>query len=499
MALTLPKEFEDLLRDSLPDYAADAFLSSADSSAAVSVRLNPLKQVSRLEVLDEEGAAIHPVEWCGDAFFLPIRAAFTLDPAFHAGAYYVQDSSSMFLSIIKDHILKAVGGNGGAVLDLCASPGGKSTHLISIMNTSAGSELPLIVCNEVVGKRVPPLCDNIAKWGAPNVLVTNTSASDLGSFEGFFDVILADVPCSGEGMFRKSSDAVGGWSRKNVEECARLQRSIISDVWPALREGGLLIYSTCTYNHFENQDNVKFIAEELGADYIPLDKEISSAMKSTGDVLVRLERGYQFVPGLVPGEGQFFAMLRKNASQSGRKGKFKTGARNKSRTKARFRELEGKLELNGRFGAQEASFRFVMDNLKGEVYFLPGLSHFDFGSAMGFANSLSGVKSFGCRMGEVKVGKLIPDADLALSSVLKNAEQVSVHGPGGLSLSFSCTEVDRQTALKFLGRENITPRPDWPQGYILLEYQGLGLGFVKNLGNRCNNLHPLMRRIINVR
>ena len=138
------------------------------------------------------------------------------------------------------------------------------------------------------------------------MIVTGTSAANLGLAEGFFDVILADVPCSGEGMWRKSSDAVEQWSLKTVQDCASLQRSIIKDIWPALREGGLLIYSTCTYNHFENQDNVRYIAEELGAEYVPVDDSVSAV-----DGLVRLPWGYQFVPGLVPGEGQFFAVLKK--------------------------------------------------------------------------------------------------------------------------------------------------------------------------------------------
>ncbi|MBO7562156.1 MAG: hypothetical protein J6T04_04635 [Bacteroidales bacterium] len=466
MDFRLPEEFERLLHESLPDYAADALFGAFGSSAAVSVRLNPLKPVSGLKVLEGEK---DPVPWCSDAFFLGERKQFTLDPAFHAGAYYVQDSSSMFSHIIKDLIAEAV--VNGAVLDLCASPGGKSTHLISLLKDLQ----PLVVVNEAVGKRVPPLCDNIAKWGASNVLVTNTSAATLGKLEGFFDVILADVPCSGEGMFRKSEDAVSLWSLGNVKECAALQRSIISDIWPSLREGGLLIYSTCTYNHFENTDNVKYIAEELGADIV--------------------KDGCQFVPGLVPGEGQFYAVLRKTAPAA-------KAPKKEKRSSSRYSFIDGNMSVC-RSGRQETvPCVFLQDRNSEDIFLLPGSK--DLASRMkAVAESLSAfgnyIKMLGCKIGQVKGRKLVLDADLALNCALigsENAEiSLSTAGAGKLSCRIHCAETDAQTALKFLSRENIAPQPEWPQGYMLLKYQNLGLGFVNNLGSRCNNLYPLMRRI----
>ena len=452
------RDFEALLRESLPDYAANALLDvlgNGSSFAEVSIRLNPLK-VSEPDFCFN----MRSVPWCKDAYFLSERPNFTLDPSFHAGAYYVQDSSSMFPALIADKILDSLSPK-GAVLDLCASPGGKSTHLLSILK----DERPTVVCNEAVGKRVPPLTDNIAKWGAANVVVTNTSAASIGRFPGFFDVILADVPCSGEGMFRKNEDAVSGWSLGSVQECASLQRSIISDVWPALREGGLLIYSTCTYNHLENQDNVRFIAEQLGAEYLSVNAE------SLVPGLVALEWGYQFVPGLVPGEGQFFAVLRKNSGQA-------SGGRIKPARKARF--------------VAEKGSGLMMDRQNNQLYML----ECDGKGAVDFANGLSEinpycVKTLGCRVGEIKAGKLVPDADFALFAAISGSDgKVS-------TLKFSSAEIDLETALKFLSRENITPQPSWPRGYILLKYRSLGLGFVNNLGNRCNSLHPLHRRILN--
>ena len=462
------------MRESLPGYAAEALFSvlnfeggapSASVQAAVSVRFHPLKRVPCLE--DED---LRAVPWCKDAFFLGQRAAFTMDPAFHAGAYYVQDSSSMFLDMVKGHILDAVS-DCGTALDLCASPGGKSTHLISLL----GADAPrLTVCNEAVGKRVPQLCDNIAKWGAANVVVTNSSAAQIGRLEGFFDVVLADVPCSGEGMFRKSSDAAELWSPKTVQDCAALQRSIISDIWPALREGGLLIYSTCTYNHLENQDNVKYIAEHLGAEYIALDSEADLP-----EGLVKLPWGCQFVPGLVPGEGQFFALLRKKPSEEG------------SRT---VRRKGGQPRLSLTFDPDFGAC-FAKSHKADEVFMLPACK--DLAANMLCVYDNLNTKMLGCRVGRLKGETLVPDADFALSCALAAGDktEVKVSNPV-LDVCFACVEVDTQTALRFLCKENITPQPSWPQGYILLKYKSLGLGFLKNLGTRCNNLHPLMRRIV---
>ena len=472
------------------------------------------------------GDDMHPVPWCGDAFFLDGRPNFTLDPSFHAGAYYVQDSSSIFPSLITDRIAEAVKEGSGAVLDLCASPGGKSTHLISILNDYprrlhpiSGGEtqvapVSLVICNEAVGKRVPPLTDNIAKWGALNVITTNTSAAELGRLEGVFDVILADVPCSGEGMFRKSADAVEGWSIRSVQDCASLQRSIIEDVWTALRPGGLLVYSTCTYNHLENSDNVKYIAEELGADFVPLNDApgLGFAEGAAPKGLVKLPWGYQFVPGLVPGEGQFFAVLRKHDvnsihAEAGKTAFVGTGKAFGAKSgKSVFAVIDGSFEVTMGGEVQRRDVNFLIDSQKSLVYMLPAeasVSSLMKEVVQRLARvSPSILKTVGCRVGEIKAGKIIPDADLALSTALLGAEsgRISVFPQSGGKpsvLEFFSADIDRETALKFLARENITPQPSWPRGYILLRYGGLGIGFINNLGTRCNNLHPLMRRIHN--
>jgi len=543
--LFLSEDFEKLLRESLPDYAADSLLHTLSSGepAEVSIRLNPSKSsVAEKDMLSDASESMASVfagavPWCREACFLKERRSFTLDPAFHCGAYYVQDSSSMFTALIAGKIAEALndgsapdGKMAGAVLDLCASPGGKSTHLISLVNSlhtaispadstvssstanlleSRFSEkLPLVVCNEAVGKRVPPLTDNIAKWGAANVIVTGTSASNLGRLTDFFDVILADVPCSGEGMFRKSADAVSGWSLKGVEECAALQRSIIEDIWPALREGGLLVYSTCTYNHLENGDNVKHLAEELGAEIAELDDIVSSAIGFAGRKgVVKLPFGYQFVPGLVPGEGQFFAVLRKCAAQS------RSGAgKQKSFGQSGIQKIAGAAEVVFRKHDPSVSrpvsnldMDFFHDKSSSIVYMLPSDGKLQermlkVQQVLG-SKEPSCIKMFGCKVGEIKAGKLIPDADLALNTAMLGAETArfsvfpSKADKTPVRMEINAVEVGKETALKFLAKETITPQPEWPRGYVLFAYDSLGLGFVNNLGTRCNNLHPLHRRI----
>ena len=464
-------DFCNLVRESLPEDAAERLLCALQGQAgepAPTIRINPFKNA---EVFDGAEKL-----WCEGAFKLTERPDFTLDPSFHAGAYYVQDSSSMFPYLIADEIDSALG-ESGVLLDLCAAPGGKSTHLLSLF----AKEGRIILSNEAVPKRIPALTDNLAKWGVSRLIATNRDPKNLGRLEGLFDVILADVPCSGEGMFMRSSDALNDWSLRTVEECAVRQRSIISDIWPALKEGGLLIYSTCTYNHKENSDNVRYIIEELGAEYVPVDKVLAAVPG-----LLKLDYGYQFALGSVMGEGQFFAVLKKRSG----------GASNKAfKRKISLKELNAKIIDN----QKDAGQLFFFDKANEAIYMMPS----DVAERMiSIAEAIEGgegvghyVKMIGCKVGTVKAGKVIPDADFALSAELQKSHIEIKFEELKASLQFSAAEVDRAVALRFLARENITPHPSWKQGYVLLCYKGLGLGFVNNLGNRCNNLYPQERRI----
>lgn len=430
--------FKDLLIESLGAEAASTALDALEEAPAVSVRYNQAKYLA------PEGKA---VAWNSDGRFLAERPVFTLDPLLHAGAYYVQDSSAMFVGRIFREILALAQPEGQLrVLDLCAAPGGKTTDLLSAMR-DCGKDYSL-VSNEISSSRVTALCDNVARWGEAPVAVTSADPAAFGHLEGWFDIIVTDVPCSGEGMFRKDPEALRQWSLDNVALCQARQRRILADVWPSLKEGGILIYSTCTFNHLENDDNVKWIAAELGAEVLPLD------MNYPGPI--RTECGWSLVPGFVKGEGQFVAALRKTAA---------TGS---IRIKKNAVRPDAK---NVWLDADVAIIR------KGEL--LCALPQALIADAP-VLERLHPLRS-GIAVGEVKGKDFIPHADLALARCLSQN-------------AFARYDASLETALSFLKKEAIMA-PDAPKGILLITYNGLPLGFVKNLGNRCNNLLPAGRRI----
>lgn len=286
-----PKGFIELLQTSTG--RADVVAGALLQAPSVSIRLNPAK----LTACPFPDAT--PVPWSPYGFLLKERPVFTLDPLFHAGCYYVQDTSAMYVG----HVFRQVTAllqPGCQVLDLCAAPGGKTTDLAASLRERFGDRFTL-VANEVMKNRFGVLRANVETWGDARVCCVSRDPSAFGR-EPVFRAILADVPCSGEGMFRKDAQAVAEWSPKTVEFCAARSRRILSDIWPTLVPGGILIYSTCTFNHFENDDTVAWIATELGADILPL---------PAFPPVVNTQYGQLLLPGLVPGEGQYVAALRK--------------------------------------------------------------------------------------------------------------------------------------------------------------------------------------------
>ncbi len=283
-----PAEFINGLRETLGPGRADRIVAALAAEPEVSVRVNPFKLT--LAALREHFGPLagEPVPWAAEeAFYLRERPSFTLDPLFHAGAYYVQEASSMYVGVLLDRVLTALGRRTGLhVLDLCAAPGGKTTQLLSHLDDTS-----LLVANEVVPARATVLAENVARWGCSNVAVTQSDPSSFTAMRGFFDVVVTDVPCSGEGMFRKDERAVAEWSPDAVRLCAARQRRIVGDVWPALAAGGYLIYSTCTFNPFEDEDNVAWICAELGGSCLEM---------------------RHFYPGEDRGEGFFAALIHKS-------------------------------------------------------------------------------------------------------------------------------------------------------------------------------------------
>ena len=417
--------------------AAEAFRLPS----SVSVRINPFK------VSDPEGFAkkhfgedVQPVPWSPCGFLLGERPIFTLDPLFHCGCYYVQDSSAMAVgSIFRDQLSRFGDlGRPVRVLDLCAAPGGKSTDIAASLRSAFGDGF-ILVSNEVMRSRASVLADNIAVWGDPNVVVTSVDPKAFARLEGFFDIIVADVPCSGEGMFRKDAKAVEDWSEDAVNLCATRQKRIVADVWPSLRSGGVLVYSTCTFEEAENDAMMEWAATELGGEVYEYDY-------SSLPGVIPTRTGGLLVPGFVKGEGQFVSALVKTTGTDGYRLSGKPAAAVGERRK-------GDLLIH------------IPESILREVTALEALRPIQAGAAKG----------------ELKGRDLVPSADWALSIAL----------PEG---SYPVADLDRETALKFLHRDSIFLK-EAPKGFVLVRFEGHPLGFVKNLGTRCNNLHPQNRKI----
>lgn len=433
-----------------------AVLDALSGEPSVSVRINPAKAGSPSEIFGNLVSG--PVEWNRHAAFLSERPAFTLDPLIHAGAYYVQDSSAMFPGKAFRDVLDKVLESGiisPKVLDLCAAPGGKTTDISASLRESCKGGY-LLISNEIMKQRAAVLADNAAVWGDPSVVVTSVDPKAFGTLPGFFDIIVADVPCSGEGMFRKDYEAVSQWSEENVALCQARQRRIVADVWPSLAEGGFLVYSTCTFNNLENDDNVKWICSEFGAEIIGID--------SCG--LLRTECGVSLVPGFVRGEGQYCAVLRKTSPSAGT-------AACSGRQQDRWQKLPEAHASIIRPLLDEEMAMIVKD---GRIVAVPEYVR----CVLSMLEPLRPLAR-GLAVGMFKGKDFIPDADLALSLSLRRG-------------AFNEFEVNRETALSFLHRDPVR-LPDAERGMLLLVYRGLPIGFVKNLGNRCNSLHPLHRRI----
>ncbi|MBQ8453589.1 MAG: hypothetical protein IJ539_07425 [Prevotella sp.] len=311
--MTLPEDFISETRQLMGDERFERLLLGLQQEAPVSIRINerkPIKSPSTFKRQQSSSLVPHssPVPWCPTGFYLDERPNFTFDPLLHAGCYYVQEASSMFI----DHVVRTLTAQSPSsfshCLDLCASPGGKSTCLRSILPDDC-----ILYSNEPIRPRAQVLNENILKWGHPGVVVTNNYARDYRKSGLPFDLILTDVPCSGEGMFRKDPQAIAEWSLQKVIQCQQLQREIVNDIWPCLKPGGILIYSTCTFNRHENEDNVQWIARELGADFITIPVEASWGITGslTEDIPV-----YRFLPGYTRGEGLFMAVLKKSTPQT---------------------------------------------------------------------------------------------------------------------------------------------------------------------------------------
>lgn len=475
--MDLPASFTVYTRSLLGDEEYDKLAVAIQQEPPVSIRLNKLRVDSPLL----------PVPWASDGFYLDERLTFTFDPLFHAGGYYVQEASSMFVEqVLRQYVTEPV-----VMLDLCAAPGGKSTHARSVL-----PEGSLLVANEVIRNRSQVLAENLTKWGHPDVVVTNNAPADFSSLLSFFDVILTDVPCSGEGMFRKDPVAVEEWSPENVEICWQRQRRIIADIWPSLKPGGILIYSTCTYNTKEDEENVHWIQQEFGAE--PLALEIREDWNITGNLLYKGADDskavgnseqkapvYHFFPHKTKGEGFFLAVLRKPETEEDTMPAFSSSkskaAKRKDKKGGATPSLVSKEHLNiAKNWLNEEKLPGYIVSVEGTKIQVFPQQYVDELAAM--KQSLK-IVSAGVGIGEVKGKDLIPGHALAMSSVLLRQ---------GV---FATEDITYEQAIAYLRKEAIALPATAPRSYILLTYRNIPLGFVKNIGKRANNLYPQEWRI----
>jgi 16S rRNA C967 or C1407 C5-methylase (RsmB/RsmF family)/NOL1/NOP2/fmu family ribosome biogenesis protein len=441
-----PAAFEQRMKASLPN-DWENFSAVHGSDVPVSIRVNPAK--SELPVSDL-------VPWTAFGKYLEKRPVFTLDPAFHAGAYYVQEASSMFLEHV---LLQAVDIRQPLrVLDLCAAPGGKSTHLLSLL--ASGS---LLVANEVIRARASILSENIQKWGYTNVVVTNNDPSDFQRLGGYFDVIVVDAPCSGEGLFRKDPHAMNEWSTDHVTLCSQRQKRILDDVWPALKENGILLYCTCTYNDQENENNLKWLRQNKMSESIKIAISPDWGIEEvTNDHCT----GYRFYPHRVRGEGFFISAQRKAGEER----------TTRISSKQLFQKLPVKTTERLIPWINNASqYHFVLQD---DLIIMMCAEYL---SDIEFISKELHVVTKGTAVASLKHDKLIPEHALAMSNAL-------------IKENFMGLELDESHALSYLRKDHIDV-PDQRKGFALVTCKGLPLGWVNLLGNRMNNLYPSSWRI----
>lgn len=444
--MQLPSDFIQQMTTLLGENEFLQFQEAIQTERITSIRLNSQKGK---ELNDKMGTV---VPWCNSGYYLHERPLFTMDPLFHAGAYYAQEASSMFVEqAIRQHLDK-LDTDEPVVLDLCAAPGGKSTHLSALLGGKGW-----LVSNEVMKSRVGILDENLTKWGDPNITITHNDPKDFGKLNGLFDIILIDAPCSGEGMFRKDDKAIEDWSLDNVKLCSERQQRIVADVYPALKEGGLLIYSTCTYNEEEDEKNVQWIAETLNAEILEIELNPEWQVTTQGC-------GYHFYPHKTQGEGFFLAILQKREEENSIRLK----------TPKQLPLAPKEIISSCRRWVKTPDAKWLMEGDRISMIPKQWLE-----LALHLKQSLRVVHN-GLAVGTVKGKDIIPSEALALSWALNTDENTG---------AFEKVDCSWERAIQYLKKENILLE-EAPKGMVLFTYQNLPLGFGKNLGNRCNNLYP---------
>ena len=454
----LPSQFVESLKSFLSQDDVSALCGAIENSEPItSIRFNPFKI--------ESPRSGRQIPWNRYGFILEGRPQFTLDPLFHAGTYYVQEASSMFV----EHIYRSLTGTrkGIRLLDLCAAPGGKTTLYSSIVGSDG-----LVIANEVIRSRAMTLADNTRKWGTGNIVVTNNDPAHFKEFRDWFDIIAVDAPCSGEGMFRKDPKAKDEWNPDLVNLCASRQRRILSDIWGALKPEGILIYSTCTYNRQENEENIKWLCSEFDCESVELSVPGSWNIVQ-GEVIIGNIHipTFRFYPHMTEGEGFFVAVIRKSGQTT-----------RPSQPKTRRNVLTDIPKHTA--GEMSSWIRH------------PELMHYAQGGDNAYAyydgvfadiktviGTLSVVTS-GVAMGQLINGKLKPDHSLAL---FHDVDKDNV----------TTAELPLEEALNYLRKQNVDPQY-FNEGINLTTYSGHPIGWAKKIGPRINNMYPKELRILHL-
>lgn len=445
--MKLPLDFERLMTEQLGTNEAEALCRAlSETESPTSIRINK----SKIEEFDDIDNVESIIPWCEEGVYLKKRPSFTFDPLLHAGCYYVQEASSMYLA----HLIKQYVGEQPIVgLDMCAAPGGKSTLALSLLPKGS-----LLIANEVMRQRAQVLAENLTKWGNPNHIVTSSYAEDFGTLGEVFDFIICDAPCSGEGMFRKDEGAIEDWSLDNVDTCWKRQRDILQNIWNCLKPGGILIYSTCTFNSLEDEENVEWIVKELNGTKLPLQDNPEW----------NITNGH-FFPHKTKGEGFFVSIIKKNGDENEAQTSKKKNAKKGNKLKAIPVPKDIKNWLT-----DSQSFTLYAE---GDSFSALPTAHYEF-----FQQLKENIKivSAGIKVASVKGKNLQPEHSLALSTKLNKA-------------IFPTVELSLEDAIAYLRTEAI--QVDAPKGYVLLTYKHHPIGFGKNIGNRVNNLYPSEWRI----
>jgi 16S rRNA C967 or C1407 C5-methylase (RsmB/RsmF family) len=444
--MNFPSAFIDRIKFQFPESNAD-FFEALEGEAHTSIRINKRKTSSQ--------SAIQPVPWALRGFYLPSRPRFTLDPIFHAGAYYVQEASSMFLDTVLEQIKKDVSLD--RVLDMCAAPGGKSTLILDHLN-----ENQFLIANEIVDNRNAILRENLTKWGFPNFAVTQNDAKHFGNMTDYFDAIFVDAPCSGEGLFRKDEKARAEWTPENVQKCSIRQMDILENIWEGLKPNGYLIYSTCTYNPEENE-TLLYRFKQKGYEFESIEISLDPSWNIT-KVDANGIVGYAFLPHKTKGEGFFCSVLKKTSN-----------AEAKNWTAARIIEKKEWIE---KYIQPQSIFHYTSFSFQESITIVPK----NLLAQLGNLRKHIYFKQFGLPIGSEMKGNFIPDQGLALCSLL-DLEKVSKY------------EVSKYEALQFLSKEAFDTSA-LPLGFILIIHNNIPLGWIKNISGRHNNLYPKNWRIL---